>query len=244
MYFSYIEDETNLEELLWKDKGKMSEDFVWHCMIQIAEALAYLREYMAPKQTSLSFRSSLNELQKDCHLELSAELTTFNFTDYGYNRARENPDLPEHNWRQVIHGDVKLSNILVGKRRYVAELPPLFLSGFELAVLHPDNKGASAPWWQGSEWPSRNIKTDVWGLGTIIHVLCLRRMPIPYNIGNLNPTDPGNHRSKVPQSVTPAGYSHKLDCQMMDCFVRDPNGRIGSKALFLALQQHHSHSGA
>lgn len=133
----------------------------------------------------------------------------------------------------MIHRDIKPGNIFCRNVYTVGNdiAIPILLGDFGLASLEARTVGRGTPRYQGPEWPVVTAKTDVWGLGTIIHILGHGQAPVdpvPHGIGaedwEMTP------RSKNPRPL-PSEYSSELNRNMMDCLRLDPNDRANSREL-------------
>lgn len=191
------------------------ESFIWHVFMQIADALALLRE------SSLSTFVRTDLIKK--------------FADYGYRR--DHPNLIGPHWQRVVHRDVKPPNIFLATK-YVSggAFPSLVLGDFGIATLQStSSSGTGTPSWQGPEWPTITAKTDIWGLGAIIHALAHGHSPQrPVPRGEGRRAWERNPRSKNPQPLT-STYSRELSHVMMRCLALRPDDRINSKDLVTRL---------
>ena len=142
--------------------------------------------------------------------------------------------------QRVVHRDMKPDNVFL-ERTYEPGrgYPDVQLGDFGLATIHPVTARAGAALWLAPE-PESTAKGDVWGLGAIIHALA-------HGVGPVVPLpayastraqlqwmiDPDARR---PRDL-PAGYSDRLNRNMMNCLDRDPDDRVSSRKLVRDLRR-------
>ena len=158
--------------------------------------------------------------------------------DHGYDRIQDYPARPPKDWQAVVHRNVEPSSVYLRDKenRPGGHAPHLYLSDFGFAsTINETTSDIRAQTWQGPEWPLVTRKTDVWGLGAIIHALCLGQAPIvppPKNI-------PAKEWRAMPESKCAQRidhvYSSDLDENMGICLQRNPKNRVNSKSLVINL---------
>jgi len=173
---------------------------------------------------------------------LEEVLTSVAVADYGTDRKRGNPDNRPSNWRRVVHADVKPANIFLRKEYVYGKLPSLVLGDFGNAFVGSSHDGGGGtPTYEGPEYPFVSAKTDVWGLGAIIHNLAhgcvpMRKMP-EKALALVEPLPEGttaeqawamNPSSKRAKQLHTKRYSEALDSCMLRCLDLDPDVRITS----------------
>ncbi|KAL6713996.1 G2-specific serine/threonine protein kinase [Lecanora helva] len=155
------------------------------------------------------------------------------FLHYGFDRKRQDPRKPPSKWQLVIHRDVKTDNIfLLEPYRSSQPLPRIVLGDFGAATLqsHSTDMGRPLGWVQ-PEFPRFTAKSDVWGLGAVVHHVC----------HGDTPTDPApdgwdeEEWSFSPISKNPKAlgsrYSDELNFNMMDCLETSSRERVDSISL-------------
>lgn len=205
LYFEHCEG-GDLSDYVPNPSGKrVSENFIWHCFQQLADALAFLH--------------------------------------YGYDRKAKDPYIPR--WQPVIHRDVKPENVFL---RYKLSKkfpnPDVVLGDFGLATLTGVSRDCGTYKWVGPELGSDRItaKSDVWGLGAVIHALAHGEGPV-----GSPPKEWGRGRDVreewylSPQARKPRYmsrfYSDELNDNMIDCLTKDPNNRVASDSLVRHLEK-------
>lgn len=136
--------------------------------------------------------------------------------------------------QRVVHGDIKPDNIFLDRKfRPEAPWPNLKVGDFGTAVLDEHSTGIFVPCWQGPEIPHVNSKSDIWGLGAIIHFLGHGRPPVlppPVDFGGSQRDWELLPEARLPKALPPC-YSIELNKYMMACLEWDPRARITSREL-------------
>ena len=243
IYFPYCRG-GDLGQFIPEHGRGLPEEFVWHVFIQVADALALLRKQFA-FVLEMFFKAfggpifwilAVSVIMGDLLPERRANLDP---ADYGYDRRRADPHHPPYGWQPVVHRDIKPYNVFC--RTHCSpttnSIPDLVLGDFGIASTNlRTSTGAGTPTWQGPEYPVVTAKTDVWGLGAIVHTLCHGTPPVdkraPRGISE-------EEWSMMPESKRPMPllrrYSDELNRNMMDCLRRDPRVRINSRDLIRRL---------
>ena len=202
MYFDYCEsgDIGRLIRMHQNQKqeftAKFTENFIWHVYQQLTEAVAYIH-------------------------------TGYDALTHRFAKPRSG-----HRWKPIIHGDIKPANVFLRPSKNQDGFPDLVLGDFGNSKTSPGVGTIGTYLWVGPEIGlgryegSYSVKSDVWGVGAVIHALChggpplLPLPPLPLDKPPRSNPDIKNalyywHHDPRARGCTPLGpeYSQMLrDC--------------------------------
>jgi len=159
-----------------------------------------------------------------------------------YGHDRKHSDQDPQGWQTVVHRDVKPGNIFLRSsptHNQVKGLPypSIVLADFGLATLQRETKSPLAfVDYLAPESAQYTHRSDVWGLGAIIHALAHFRppfQPLPSTWADTRRNrEIWAQRSESRQARDmPTRFSSRLNRNMMDCLQKDPRNRVSSKEL-------------
>ena len=158
------------------------------------------------------------------------------FLLYGDNRRAKSPDTPPAGWEPVLHLDVKPANIFLRRRPSSRDpYPDVVLGDFGLATVHSVARDCGTWEWIGPEIGQNRLtaKSDVWGLGAVIHTLAHGYGPVdpPPRSWRGESEDWYDLPSARHVRPMPPRYSDKLNDNLIDCLAKSPSNRVSSDRL-------------
>ena len=173
--------------------AQFTENFVWHVYQQLTEAVAYIH-------------------------------TGYDALTHRFAKPRLG-----HRWKPIIHGDIKPANVFLRPSQNEYGFPDLVLGDFGNSKTSPGVGTIGTYPWVGPEIGSDrckgsySVKSDVWGVGAVIHALChggppLRPLPLDKQQGSKYDVQTALtywHHNPLARGCTPPGpeYSQMLrDC--------------------------------
>ena len=210
-------------------KQDIPESFLWHVLRSLLQAIAFLSDSQVRPDAVLSICST-----------------------------------PDRAPPVILSRDLKPDNVLL---RWPTDdplhegYPDVILADFSCAVLldsptrrYRDEVGLPA--WQPPEWPIHSNKSEVWGVGAVMHALAHRGLPpiafTPPHRRKNGPSRPENdfnpllntrlsdfYKSWLPKDVRalPARYSRELNTIVMDLLTEDANQRPTAKEMCHLVEQ-------
>lgn len=139
----------------------------------------------------------------------------------------------------IIHRDIKPSNVFL-RQKYAKhkDFPEIVLGDFGCATVTNETECFTTRRYQPPEMPLCTTRSDVWGVGAVIHALVHDNgpyKPVPEDWSHEENNWWALRESKQPRKM-PTRYSGTLNDRMMDALEMERKKRISSRKLVSQLE--------